>query len=491
MSSRKLRWLGCALVATGGVGLLALTEIMNSAFAYGETPGAAPPGMLPFPNPDVVYAEIMGGSGGPIPRLGFGGDYMADVFKHFLAPNFPSLNFDSPCPAAPCDLHGLVAPDELFPNTGVNSETLATSISQGVDILNLRLHDDMAVLGPGAGIGVFGYSQSAMTISQEMTRLHETDPDAPVNFVLTGDPMNPNGGVFERFEGLNIPSLGLNFNGATPDDLYPTTIYTLEYDGYSDFPRYPINFLSDLNAFAGILNIHGLYPILPDAQYDTAIQLPVSGPTDTTYFMIPVDQLPLATLIQDVAGKPVADLLAPDLQVLVNLGYGPDPSIGWSDSSANVPTQFGLFPSIDSEQFNTIVQALGDGAQKGFNDFIADLSDPSGTTSTGTSTALESVAQLLADPPSISQITEALNGVATAIYSALLPTADIINALVTVIPGYDAELFLDHLDNPIDAIGYPIAADTGLISLAGALELFTINNAVQGIEEALGGLVSS
>ena len=36
-------------------------------------------------------------------------------------------------------------------------------------------------------------------------------------------------------------------------------MYTLEYDGFADFPRYPLNFLSDLNAFLGIAELHGTY----------------------------------------------------------------------------------------------------------------------------------------------------------------------------------------------------------------------------------------
>ena len=36
-------------------------------------------------------------------------------------------------------------------------------------------------------------------------------------------------------------------------------MYSLEYDGFTDFPTYPLNFLSDLNAFLGIETLHGTY----------------------------------------------------------------------------------------------------------------------------------------------------------------------------------------------------------------------------------------
>jgi PE-PPE domain len=81
-----------------------------------------------------------------------------------------------------------------------------------------------------------------------------------LGFTLLGDPMNPNGGLLERFVGLTLPSLGFDFYGATPPNTpYNTAIYTLEYDGFADFPQYPIDVLSDLNAVLGIHYVHGTY----------------------------------------------------------------------------------------------------------------------------------------------------------------------------------------------------------------------------------------
>ncbi len=45
--------------------------------------------------------------------------------------------------------------------------------------------------------------------------------------------------------------MGVTATGATPHNLYPTKIYTIEYDGVADFPRYLLNFCVDLNAIAG------------------------------------------------------------------------------------------------------------------------------------------------------------------------------------------------------------------------------------------------
>ncbi len=57
---------------------------------------------------------------------------------------------------------------------------------------------------------------------------------------------------------------------------YPTAIYTLEYDGFADFPQYPLNLLADLNAVAGIVYVHPTYFSLPLSQVNNAIELATS-----------------------------------------------------------------------------------------------------------------------------------------------------------------------------------------------------------------------
>jgi hypothetical protein len=153
-------------------------------------------------------------------------------------------------------------------------------------------------------------------------------------FLLVADPSNPNGGALERFAGfettsgqtvtdpLNLPSLGFVFDNATPSDDYVTNIYSLEYDGFADFPRYPLNFLSDLNAFLGITTLHGTYlngfeeghggPTAE--QIANAILLPGSaadGTTDslTNYYMID-ETPPLVALLPQPSMKTSARSMA-------------------------------------------------------------------------------------------------------------------------------------------------------------------------------------
>ena len=92
---------------------------------------------------------------------------------------------------------------------------------------------------------------------------------------------NPDGGLLERFDGAFIPSLDASFSGATPDDVYPTDIYTLQYDGWADYPQYPLDILADLNAFAGIAYVHGEYPALTATQVATSAQQLATTASDT------------------------------------------------------------------------------------------------------------------------------------------------------------------------------------------------------------------
>lgn len=110
-------------------------------------------------------------------------------------------------------------------------------------------------------------------------------------------PALPMGGLLERFDvpagtSPSVPSLGVTFGGATPD-LYPTDVYTLEYDGFADFPQYPIDPFSDLNALSGIFYQHLTYMDLTSEQIPNAIPLETAGDALTDYYMIPVENLPL------------------------------------------------------------------------------------------------------------------------------------------------------------------------------------------------------
>ena len=168
----------------------------------------------------------------------------------------------------------MTTPEGLYPITGVNSLTLDTSVAQGEATLNNAIMQQIA----NGHVDVFGYSPSPTIASLEMSQLATQDVSpSDVSFILVGDPSNPDGGMLERFVGASIPSFGVTASGATPSYLYPTDIYTNEYDGFADFPRYPINLLSDLNAYLGIIFQHTAYVDLTPQQISNATDLGTYG----------------------------------------------------------------------------------------------------------------------------------------------------------------------------------------------------------------------
>ena len=277
-------------------------------------------------------------------------------------------------------------PDGLYPLTGIKSLGFGPSLAQGQQIMTSDIEGQIAAGGvsPENPVVVFGYSQSAAVASLTMSQLaHDGVPSDDVHFVLVGDVQNPNGGYENTFDfpagntGAFTP-FGTSLLPATPSDLYPTDIYTFEYDGSADFPHYTTNLLSDLNAYVGIFLGHFLYEDLTPAQINNAILLPgseaLTGQGLTDYYMIPNDNLPLLEplLLIPGIGQPLYDLLEPDTRILVNTGYG-SITEGWNQGPANVPTTFGLFPTIDQTQLS---DALSNGWQQGVTNALNDLQHP-------------------------------------------------------------------------------------------------------------------
>jgi hypothetical protein len=464
---------------------------------------------------DSTIGLVMGPSGVPIPPPG----YVALADQLYIHPNFPNTTYPNPY------ANGLFTPEYPVVSVpfSVNYPTAttgplagfpapSTSVGQGMLILENAIASNMAA---GNASTVFGWSQSATISSLVMQQLDPTGvpmPNHGLQFVLVGDPNAPNGGWAERFNGLTVPSIGLAFDGATPSNSFPTNIYTIEYDGFADFPRYPINVFADVNAALGLESSHGLYltpSIITPAVLNQAILLPGSellgANTLTNYYMIPLSALPsphdYLPILQPLAntpviGKPLADLLQPDLTVLVNLGYG-DPNFGYSTSPANVPTPFGLFPHVSQA---LIAQDLVTGAKQGVAAFVSDIH--SGAASGLSLSSLSHSLSALPSPTHLATalLTAASNPAATrtdivnaftsatsSLYSPLLATADLINAAVTTLPNYDVSLFLANLSNPVDAIGLPIAADVGLLTLGTFVDLALW---LQGITAAINDIAA-
>jgi hypothetical protein len=498
---------GQALAAAGKAYVeseTAAQALLGGSTAAGGVTGAADP-----PLPQTLIAPsvglFMGGSGNPIPNATYVNGVLNWVNQNF------AVTMSNALP--------LFTPEGLYPVTGIKNLPVNMSVSQGVTILQSAINQQLFPTSGTAApsVAVLGYSQSAVISSLVMQNLasgnypFQVPSTSQLGFTLLGDPMNPNGGLLERFVGLTLPSLGFDFYGATPPNTpYNTAIYTLEYDGFADFPQYPIDVLSDLNAVLGIQYVHGTYAsINPNAlpPGDTMIELPGSatlpgGTGATNYYMVTQPNLPLLDPVRaiPVIGNPIADLVQPDLSVLVNLGYG-STTQGWSTGPANVPTPFGVIPPVSP---GSVISALAAGTPQGIGAFANDVSAgiagvPSlsnvslpDLSSMGTGGGFSFLPAAPTSAPAAidgfiqalqtanSTIVNGISGSAANAYAVLLPTADIANALAISLPSYDVNLFLNGVQQVLNgdpagglvyAFGAPVAADVGLGTLAAGFEL--------------------
>ena len=461
----------------------------------------------------LTQPVIMGPSGVPIPS----DQYVATVMNYYVRTVTGGLlqpPYDDPQPQV------IFTPEGLYPITGVKSLPLNTSVNQGIQIL----YKSLTPLPDGTPTTVFGYSQSAI-ISGLLQSGYPTGGvtyNVPANiagtvdFVLVGNELNPNGGFLSRFTttdyapALVLPSLGIPFYEATPADAYPTTNYTLEYDGFADFPRYPLNLLADINAGLGLALVHTKYAPNPDTcrtycttlqQVLDAIPLPVSATsTAQNYYFMPTENLPLLEPVRAIPliGNPIADLVQPVLKAIVDLGYGDAahgyPSGGQPDANVLVP--FGLFPQVDPLE---VAIRVFNGIGQGITDFINDFGPTGSVARELSSIQLPSVGSFTAPSPDgvLTGIQNFVTGVANAIsysassfYSGLLPTADVVNAILTSLPGYSVSLFLggvqqmlggDLIGGLVNALGLPIAANVGLVTTASLVVALSWAQAIAGV----------
>jgi diacyltrehalose acyltransferase len=345
MRNFRSRWLAFGLLTTAGVGVLGLTSIMTAAFAFGD---------------DVEdVALISPGAEGIGGTTGVSSDYVTEVYNLYIDPTQSPLPFlgqatfpgYSPIGLDLPALDGLTTPDAISQTTA-ELNTAITQTYAGDKIVDLT------------------YSESTIAATQEMIALDaeqgQTGVPSPdsLSFVMLGDLNNPNGGILERLSPLNP---GIDYYTATPSDTpYQTDIYTIQYDGVADFPQYPTDIPADLNAIMGYTTAHLDYSTLTPAELATAVVEPVSSAdVDTTYYMIPTQDLPLLDPIRDVpgVGPALADLIQPDLRVLVDMGYG--------DGDADVPTPISF--STPDYNYSAIDADMALGLQQGITAAEVDM----------------------------------------------------------------------------------------------------------------------
>ncbi len=245
--------------------------------------------------------------------------------------NLVSANFIAPTAGQRYVPTPVTTPAQFWPITGPGSLTLDASTRQGSRILGPRVQAAIkANLASGDPIAIFGYSQSAWIAAIEKQVLSDRQAAGeelpPINFVMLGNPVRPNGGLFAR-----LPSWGVVT--WTPVKSAPTGTgfrsYDIarQYDPFADFPRDPSNLLALTNAAFGLMNhdYSGVTVNPNDPRYDPKTVVQHYG--DTTYYLIP-SKLPMLQPLRRTGFGALADALEPVLTPIVEAGYDRSASYG-------------------------------------------------------------------------------------------------------------------------------------------------------------------
>jgi hypothetical protein len=339
-----------ALFAVASMTVLASMSMFSVPIATADNPD------------DALNALMMGGTGMPTPST----EWMDSIISEYIDPATGGT-YTPVVVTTPANL-----PVDLSVANGLTDLQAAMTQQQLSD--------------PGAPYAIEGYSMSALIAVDEEEDLAASGQQIPdVTVALFGSGNRPDGGIYERLDGLYVPGLEVDANGAEPTDLgIPTIDVAIQYDGLADVPEYPVNLVADVNDLLGIIYQHtsygsgavpGLFPSstplegpFTDQYVLGSSEIVMQQTGDTTFYFVPTTELPLLDPLLDL-GVPesVLNIVQPALQVIVEAGY--DRSVPFGE-----PTPFELVPSIDPVTFllefaNGVVQ----GADNAFELFGAQL----------------------------------------------------------------------------------------------------------------------
>ena len=187
-------------------------------------------------------------------------------------------------------------PQEARPLTGDDSLTLAESVTQGADNLDVALAQALTQIGPGEHVTIIGLSAGALVADEQLKRLL-ADPDAPdkskLSFVVIADSSRSSFNQ-NRYDDV------LNYQYSTPvDTKYDTVVVVAEYDGFADFPDRVWNIVAVINAYVGefLNHVPSVFTDLSTVDpSDITVTTNSLGGVTTKYF-IPSEHLPLVELL--------------------------------------------------------------------------------------------------------------------------------------------------------------------------------------------------
>ncbi|USN96230.1 MAG: PE-PPE domain-containing protein [Candidatus Nomurabacteria bacterium] len=256
-------------------------------------------------------------------------------------------------------------PAGLWPATGPGTDTLDESVKSGTSSAIALINADVQ---DGHKVALLTGSQGAVVFTEVKKYYDSLPPDQSLPadtfmMILIANPDRPNGGMLSRFPGLHIPGLNITFNGPTPNDQFVTYDVGNAYDGFSNFPRYPLDLLSTVNAIMGITYEHGTPPNV----FDPNVDVSTSVVGNTTYYLIMPEHLPLLRPLYDAGWGGVANVIEPLLRVWVDAGYDnndPRSNPGLPESARlfiplrNIVTALKKSPDAIMEGLNTIPASI-------------------------------------------------------------------------------------------------------------------------------------
>lgn len=312
----------------------ALLTVFATAGAASASDGSA--GTDPAPDPASTSATASQ-LGTPGRGYALGGAHVAGIpYEEYIrrtgAQWFPHLDRQIvDYPAGQVQGHtlerlfpGIGRLDKEFPGLGFDGPSIGESVDEGAGNV-IRAVDEG---GPGTALGL---SEGAMVLNAVQARL-AGDPNAPppdrLSFAVYGDPIGQHafgeGFLRQNFPvGSVVPSM--DFQIPPPvESQYDTYSFVSAYDSIADWPDRPDNWMSLLNAIAGLATGHTAVAFtnpsnVPARNIRTTVN---SRGGKTTTFMIPEQHLPLVMAFKYLGvDEGTLNRLDAVLQPMVDAGY--------------------------------------------------------------------------------------------------------------------------------------------------------------------------